>query len=84
MGNGVVGPLTMANNSSFLMSDTWYEGTAIPTDFFQIPNENFAYLGGHLAVGSHGGTQTVPPILQSRSTATASWIGLQFDLTNTP
>jgi hypothetical protein len=82
MSNGGIGAVTLASNSSFLMSDTWYEGDGVSTPLFTIPNGTFTYLGGHMASGSHGGTQSVPPVLVNGSTATQSYIAMNFDLTN--
>jgi len=85
MGNGVVGPLTMASNSSFLMSDSWYEGNA--TALFTIPNGTFTYLGGHMAPASHGANGNdvnVPAVLLNGFAGTASWIGMRLDLKAIP
>ncbi len=85
MGNGVVGPLLMTNNSSFLMSDSWYEGSA--TALFAIPNGTFTYLGGHMAPASHGANGNdvnTPAVLLNGLSGTASWLGMQLDLNAIP
>jgi hypothetical protein len=83
--NGGVGTVAMASNSSFLMSDTWYEGTA--TGLFTIPDGTFTYLGGHMAPASHGAAGNnvaIPAVLLNGFVGTASWIGMQFDLNAIP
>jgi hypothetical protein len=85
VGDGVVGPLTMNSNSSFMMSDTWYEGVA--TQLFTIPNGTFTYLGGNMAPASHGAdgnNVNTPAVLLSGFTGTASWIGMDLDLEAIP
>lgn len=55
-----------------------------PSQRRQIADGTFTYLGGHFAPAAHGGTQTVTPILLDGSKATASFIGMQIDLSNVP
>ena len=79
MGNGVVGTLTMTNNSSFLMSDTWYEGNA--STLFALANGTFTYLGGHPSPANHTSVGNYPPMADLNGfSGTASFIGAQLDL----
>jgi hypothetical protein len=79
MGNGVVGTVSMSNNSSFLMADTWYEGDL--STLFTIPNGTFTYLGGHPAPANHTSVGNYAPMgVLNDFAGTASFIGMQMDL----
>jgi hypothetical protein len=74
-----VGPLAMTGGS-FVMADTWYEGSAASVPNFAIKDATFTYMGGHESPASHGGTQTVPIISLDKFVGTASWFGLMIDV----
>ena len=82
LANGGIGQINLSSNSSMFMADSWYEADGIAQSMFNIPNGTFTYLGGHMASGSHGGTQSVPPVLVNGGTATQSYIGMTCDPTN--
>ncbi len=81
---GVVGSVTLANNSSFVMEDTWYEGPQ--TALFRMNDATFSYLGGHMAPASHPGTTdlSAPSIALTYYAGQASWLGMQLDLAAIP
>jgi len=56
--SGDEGSIVMSSNSNYLMADTWFEGNGSSTSMFKVPNGQFTYLGGNVAV-THGGDQTV-------------------------
>jgi hypothetical protein len=82
--NGGIGPVSLAKNSNFLMADTWYEGTE--TALFRMPSATFTYLGGHMAPATHTGSANLadPTILLNHFIGTASWLGMQFNLSAVP
>ena len=84
--SGPFGPLNMTNNSSFLMTDTWYEGPA--TALFRLDSGTFTYQGGTMAPASHPGFTaadlTQPDILLNGFSGVASWLGMEFDLSHIP
>src|SRR3984885_2255834 len=84
MGTGGMGPVSLANNSSFLMADTWYEGSAASR--FRMDNATFTYLGGEMAPATHTGATDLadPCVLLDQFQGQASWIGMQFNLSAIP
>jgi hypothetical protein len=84
IGTGGMGPVNLSGGSSFLMSDTWYEGAA--TALFRMNNANFTYLGGVMAPATHPGAVDVadPCVRLDQFAGQASWIGMVFDLSAIP
>jgi hypothetical protein len=81
MGTGGIGTVTLANNSSFLMSDTWYEGDM--STLFSISSGTFTYLGGHPSPANHAAVGNYAPMANlSGFSGTASFIGMTLDLTH--
>jgi hypothetical protein len=77
--NGGIGTVTLANNSSFLMSDTWYEGDM--STLFSLSSGTFTYLGGHPSPADHTKAGNYPPTGQFRGfSGSASLIGMELDL----
>ena len=84
MGTGGIGPVQLSSNSSFLMADSWYEGS--DTALFRMTSATFTYLGGQMAPASHPGATNLaaPSILLDQFTGQASWIGMEFNLSAIP
>jgi hypothetical protein len=84
MGTGGMGQVDLANASSLLMADTWYEGSA--TSLFRMDSATFTYLGGHMAPATHPGADDLadPSVLLNQFSGQASWIGMEFDLSAIP
>jgi hypothetical protein len=84
IGAGPFGPVSLTNNSSFLMADTWYEGSA--TALFRLTSGTFTYQGGNMAPASHPGATNLsaPAILLNGFSGVASFIGMEFDLSKIP
>ncbi len=84
MGNGVIGPISLTDDSSLLTADSWYEGT--DTALFRMSSGRFTYLGGHMAPATHPGALDVtqPAVLLDGFRGAASWIGMRFDLKAIP
>jgi Pectate lyase superfamily protein len=75
------GSLVMSGSSNYIMEDTWFEGVGTSSSAFNVPNGQFTYVGGNMAV-THGGTQTVPLVLANSGSASQTYIGMVFNLTN--
>jgi hypothetical protein len=71
----------MSSDSNYIMEDTWFEGVGTSSSAFDIANGDFTYVGGNMAV-THGGTQTVPLVLANGGTASQTYVGMVFNLTN--
>lgn len=82
IGAGGSGPLlTLKNNSSALLADTWYEGPE--TDLYRLYSGNVTFIGGVLAPATHarGRSNTErPTILFDNYSGKAAFIGFRFDL----
>lgn len=77
---GGLGPVKSTNNSSTLIADTWYEGSA--TDLFRVDSGSLTYIGGHMGPATHPGTAdlTHPPVLLDGFKGQATFIGAQFNV----
>lgn len=82
IGAGGSGPLlTLKNESSALLADTWYEGPL--TDLYRLQSGNVTFIGGVLAPATHelGRKDTKhPTILFDNYTGKAAFIGFRFNL----
>lgn len=82
IGAGGSGPLlTLKNESSALIADTWYEGPE--TDLYRLYSGDVTFIGGVLAPASHelGRSDSKrPSILLDNYTGKAAFVGVRFKL----
>lgn len=76
--SGVVGLVTSTNNTSALISDTWYEGSK--SKLFRVNSGTFTYMGGHLAPYALNAQADDVAIVIDGLSGKATFIGAQFDL----
>lgn len=79
-GAGGVGPVTLRQNSNFLMSETWYEGRS--SALFRVDSGTFTYQSGAIAPADavHGGGATEPAVLIDNLRGRVTVIGMLMNL----